>query len=697
MADMTENILSMRRGYELALPAGVIAIVALMILPVPPFLLDLGLAFSITASLVILFLAIYVRRPLEFATFPAVLLLTTLLRLGLNVASTRLILMRGSEGPGAAGEVIRSFGTFAVGGNYAVGFVVFLILVIINFVVITKGAGRIAEVAARFTLDAMPGKQLAIDADLNAGLIDGTEAMERRRLVSREADFHGAMDGASKFVRGDAIACILIAVINIVGGLIIGVFQHGMPIAEAARTYTLLTIGDGLVAQIPALIVSTAAGLAVSHVNADYGLGESIGRQFTIQHKPIFIASAVMFALGLIPGFAHFAFFALGAATAGMGYLVYLGAKTRALDAAPLVSAVAAPQPDAGIAPVDALGLDVGYGLIPLIDADAGEGAGELLERLRAIRGQFAEETGISVPSIRIRDNLRLGPTEYVFHLRGVEAARGRLLAGHSLVVDPGNARRGGTLNIEGIPAVDPAFGLPSVWVKDADGERARAHGYTVVSHAAAITTHVTEMIKGHAHELLGRQETQDLMNAAARTHPALAAEAVLRAGLGGIQKVLRNLLRERESIRDLQTILETLAEPPEGKDEPFDAWVLTECVRASLARRISRDHQDKAGVIHAIALTREIEDAITSSARPTPGGILIAMEPALSQRIVGGIKDALDAAASRDVKPVVLVSAEARRFVRRLVENALPALAVLSYNEIVPNAGVKTLKVVSL
>lgn len=704
MPVISERFINIKNGYDFLLPAGIVGILVVMILPIPPMLLDIFLAFSIASSLLILFLAVHVKRPVDFATLPAVLLLTTLMRLGLNVASTRLILLHGAEGPGAAGTVIRSFGAFVVGGSYAVGFVVFLILVIINFVVITKGAGRIAEVAARFTLDAMPGKQLAIDADLNAGLIDGHEAMKRRSMVAREADFYGAMDGASKFIRGDAIACILIAILNITGGLIIGVFQHGLPVAEAARTYTLLTIGDGLVAQIPALIVSTAAGLVVSHTNSEAGLSESLGRQFTIHPRPIFIASAIMFAFGLVPGFAHLAFFVMAAITAGVGYLVYRGA-VRAGAAAVAEQtnlsdgrerAVSAYPSEAGgetveeVTLVDAIGLDVGYNLVPLIDADA---SGELLERIKAIRRQFAEEKGLSVPPIRITDNLGLKPTEYLIFMRGVEVARGRLMSGHSLAVDSGVAKKDRPL--EGVSAIDPAFGLPSIWIRDSQGAQARTQGYTVVSHAAVVATHLTGIITAHAQELLGRQETQNLLDMVSRTHPRLVEELVPgRMPLAAVQKVLQNLLAERESIRDIQTILEALAD---RAPQISDIELLTEYVRIALSRRISRDHQAADGVIHAIALSQEVEDAVVSSAQTGHDGILLAMEPASAERVIAGIKDALDATIAMDVKPVIIVSGRARRFVRRLVARRLPGLGVLSYDEISAGVEVRTLRVVGM
>lgn len=700
MSVITEKLSNIKKGYDFILPVGIVGILVVMILPIPPMLLDIFLAFSITSSLLILFLAVHVKRPVDFATLPAVLLLATLLRLGLNVASTRLILLHGAQGPDAAGTVIRSFGEFVVGGSYAVGFVVFLILVIINFVVITKGAGRIAEVAARFTLDAMPGKQLAIDADLNSGLIDGHEAMKRRSMVAREADFYGAMDGASKFVRGDAIACILITILNITGGLIIGVFQHGLPVAEAARTFTLLTIGDGLVAQIPALIVSTAAGLVVSHTNSEVGLSESLGRQFTIHSRPIFIAAAIIFAFGLVPGFAHLAFFVMAAITAGVGYIVYKGAA--GAEAAGQAAYLSEARPEGAFAQlseteavedaalVDELGLEVGYNLIALVDADA---SGELLDRIKAIRRQFAEEKGLAVPPIRIMDNLEIKPTEYRIFMRGVEAARGRLMSGHSLAVDSGAARKDKPL--DGVSAVDPAFGLPSIWIKDSQSAQARNLGYAVVSHAAVIATHLTGMITAHAHELLGRQETQRLLDRVSKTHPKLVEELVPKfMSLAAVQKVLQNLLAERESIRDIQTILEALAD---RAPQISDVELLTEYVRIALARRISRDHQSPDGVIHAIALSQNVEDEVVSSARSGPDGVVPSMEPDAAERLIAGIKGALDVDGVKDVKPVIIVSGRARRFVHRFIDKRLPGIGVLSYDEIAEGVEVITHRVVGI
>ncbi|HAO93664.1 MAG: flagellar biosynthesis protein FlhA [Deltaproteobacteria bacterium GWC2_56_8] len=691
MASVLESLSKYKKGTELIVPLGIVGILFVMILPLPSLALDLLLTFNITVAIIILLVAVYIEKPLDFSTFPILLLITTLFRLSLNVASTRLILLHGAEGPSAAGEVIKSFGNFVVGGNYAVGFVVFAILVIINFMVITKGAGRIAEVAARFTLDAMPGKQMAIDADLNAGLIGDEEARKRRKTVALEADFYGAMDGASKFVRGDAVAGILITIINIVGGLVIGVLQQGLPVGEAARVYTLLTVGDGLVAQIPALIISTAAGLVVSNVNTESGLSESIGKQFIMHPKPIFITSGILFIFGLIPGLPHVAFFVIAAATAGVGYIVTKGAAERKETEAKAKEAPkAAPKKDAieEIPLIDTLGLEVGYRLIPLVDSSEG---GELLERIKAIRRQFAEEMGVGVQAVHIKDNLQLKPSEYVFIVKGVEVARGELLIGHSLAIDPGNAQGG----LDGVPTTDPAFGLPSLWVQDSQQEKAQVLGYTVVNHSAIMATHITEIIKAHAHEILGRQEAQVLLDKVSKSHPKVVEELVPGLlSLGAVQKVLQNLLKERVSIRDLQTILETLADyAPITKDTDL----LTEYVRMNLARQISKTHQSHDLVIQAITLNHDIEETIAKAVHETPQGSFLTIEPSIAQRILTRLRESLEEVMAKGHQPVLLASHQTRRFVRKLTERSFPAIAVLSHNEISNNVKVQTLKVVRL
>jgi len=693
MAGITENMGFMKKGSEFLLPIGIMGILTVMILPVPSVVLDLLLTFNVTVAIIILLVAVYLEKPLDFSTFPTLLLITTLFRLSLNVASTRLILLHGSEGPSAAGQVIKSFGNFVVGGNYAVGFVVFAILVIINFAVITKGAGRIAEVAARFTLDAMPGKQMAIDADLNAGLIGDEEARARRKGVAQEADFYGAMDGASKFVRGDAVAGILITAINIIGGLIIGVIQQGMGVGDAAKIYTLLTVGDGLVAQIPALVISTAAGLVVANVNTEAGLSSSLGKQFLIKPKPLLIASAILALFGIIPGLPHLAFFILAIVTGGIGYLVRKTAEEKAASEEVAAAEKAAkPQPAKEsieeLPLIDTLGLEVGYRLIPLVDSSEG---GELLERIKAIRKQFAEEMGVVVPSVHIKDNLQIKPSEYVFLVKGIEVARGELLAGHSLAIDPGNAQSG----LEGVPTVDPAFGLPSIWVPDALLEKAQTMGYTVVNHSAIVATHITEVVKTHASEILGRQEVQNLLDKVSKTHPKVVEELVPSLlSLGGIQKVLQNLLKERVSIRDIQTILETLADyAPMTKDTDL----LTEYARMNLARQISKTHQGADSIIQVVALNQEIEEAISKAVQETPQGSFMSIEPGLAQRILGKIRETVEEVISRGHQPVLLASHQTRRFVRRLTERSFPTVPVISHNEVSNNVKVQTLKVVRL
>ncbi len=693
MGISVENMARFRRGADYLLPAGVLGILAMMILPMPPLLLDVLLSFNITAAIIILLVGIYVRRPLDFSTFPVILLMTTLSRLSMNIASTRLILLHGNNGPGAAGNVIRSFGQFVVGGNYAVGFIIFVILVIINFVVITKGAGRIAEVSARFTLDAMPGKQMSIDADLNAGIIDNDEARQRRADIAMEADFYGSMDGASKFVRGDAVAGIMITVINIFGGLVIGIFQHGMPAAEAARTYTILTVGDGLVAQVPALIISTAAGVIVSHVSSSADMGKTIGRQFTSDMRPAMIASAILFLFALVPGLPHLAFLMLSVLAGGLAYAIrrFGGEALELEEDTPVDTETgeeAITEPIDYVPRLDTLSLEVGYRLIPLVDSSGG---GDLLERIRAIRRQLAEDLGLIVPPVHIKDNLEVKPSEYVFLIKGVEVARSELLPGNSLAIDPGNARPG----LQGTPARDPTFGLPAVWVPDESAEKAQIMGYTVVPHAAIIATHITELLKSHTTDLLGRQDVQTLLDRFAETSPKVVEELVPGLlSLGGVQKVLQNLLGEQVSIRDLQTILETLADfAPSVKDTD----VLTEYVRMRLARQITRSAQGGDGMIRAVVMGQEIEDVLEKSVQETAQGVRFVMEPGLARSVMEKVGEALQSVTSMGYEPVILTNRMVRRFLRRLTERNFSSVPVLSHDEISREARVQTLKIVRL
>lgn len=676
----------MANGREVALPrwmantdvmmgAGVVVILGIMILPVPPIIIDLLLSLSITVSVIILMTAMYIIRPLEFSVFPSVLLLATLFRLALNVASTRLILLHGSEGTEAAGQVIKAFGNFVVGGNYAVGIIVFLILVIINFMVITKGAGRIAEVAARFTLDAMPGKQMSIDADLNAGIINEAEARERRKDVAREADFYGAMDGSSKFVRGDAIAAILIMLVNIIGGFIIGVFQNGMDIASAAKTFTILTVGDGLVAQIPALIISTGAGMIVTRAASASDLGKDIARQVFVHSKAVAIASGVLFFFGLVPGLPHLAFITLAAVT---GFIAYGSDKMKKMEKEEVHEeekpALTPTQEIESLLPLDVLELELGYRLIPLVDAASG---GELLGKIRQIRKQLAVDMGFVVPPIHIRDNLQLEPSSYSFVIKGTAVAGGEVMTDRYLALDPGNVDQ----KIEGIETKDPAFGMPAIWITEADKERAQFVGYTVVDPATVIATHITEILKTHAHELLGRQEVQTLLDNLSKTSPKVVEESVPGLlPLGSLVKVLQNLLREKVSIRDLKTILETLADyAPLSKDTDF----LTEYVRQGLSRSITKQYQTKEGNIPVIMMDPQVEQTIAGSVQIMAQGSYLALEPGLAQRILTKIREGLDLFIPFGYQPILLCSPNIRGHVKRFTERFFPNLVVLSHSEI--------------
>lgn len=664
---------------------GVIAILMVMVVPLPPLVIDLLLSLSITVAIVILLMSMFVLKPLEFSVFPSVLLTVTLFRLSLNVASTRLILLHGSEGTGAAGQVIKAFGTFVVGGNYVVGLVVFTVLTLINFVVITKGATRIAEVAARFTLDAMPGKQMSIDADLNAGLISETDARRRRSEIEREADFYGAMDGASKFVRGDAIAGVVIIFINIVGGLIIGVLQQGMDITDAARNYTLLTIGDGLVTQVPALIISTAAGMLVTRSTSSSNLGQDITEQLFVQPKAIGTAAAILFFFALIPGMPKVSFLLIAA---GAGLLAW-----RLVKAAPTAqeSAEAEAAPPSAIEtvdlllPLDPLEIEVGYGLIGYVDVAQG---GELLQRIKSLRRQLAVEMGFVIPAIHIRDNLQLKPNQYTVILKGVEIARGELLPGHWLALTSDKTPR-----VKGIETKEPAFGLPAVWIAEKEKESVQARGVVVVDPATVVTTHLTEIVKAHADELLGRQEVQSLIDNLAKTHPRVIEELIPKVvSAGTLHRVLQRLLRERISIRDLLTVLETLADyAPLTKN--LD--ILTGYVRQALARTITKQYRDSEGGITVVMLSPEIEDKISQSVQHTEYESYLSVDPNWVQKVVRGVQKFLGTFASRGLQPIVLCSPGARIHFRKVLEKFVPNIIVLSHNEITHDVNIKSLGIV--
>ena len=682
---------ALTRNSDVVMAIGVIGMLVVMVIPIPTFMLDIFLSFNITFSVVVLLVAMYTLKALEFSVFPSLLLLATLLRLSLNVASTRLILLHGNEGTAAAGQVIRSFGSFVVGGNYVVGMVVFLILVIINFVVITKGATRIAEVAARFTLDAMPGKQMSIDADLNAGLITDIEAKTRRAEISQEADFYGAMDGASKFVRGDAIAGIVITLVNILGGLVIGVLQQGMSVSTAAQNYTLLTIGDGLVSQIPALIVSTAAGLVVTRAASDSHLGNDMISQLTGQPRAVAIASGVLILFGFIPGLPTFPFIMLGCLAGGLAYMTFEGKKALMVKEEEEEEAV---EKEKGLEkveellPLDLLELEVGYGLIPLVDTEQG---GELLERVKSIRRQFALEMGMIIPPMHIRDNLQLKPNQYSIIIKGVEVAGGELMPGYYLAMNPGDVKA----EIEGIPTKEPAFGIPALWVGEKDKEKAQIAGYTVVDLSTMIATHISEILKTHAYELLGRQEVQSLLDNLALNHPKVVEELVPNLlSLGGVQKTLQNLLKEQVSIRDLLSIVETLADyAPITKNVD----ILTEYVRQRLARSITKQYKTPEGDIPLMTLDAEIEELVNNAIQHTEHESYLSLEPALAQKILAQFNKAMGKFTSMNYQPIILCSPGIRPHLKKLTERFIPTLVVLSHNEIDKRVKLKSLGVASL
>lgn len=667
---------------------GLVSILMIMIIPLPPILLDLFLSANITIALLILIIALYTVKAVEFSIFPSILLATTLLRLSLNVASTRLILLQGDQGPDAAGNVIQSFGQFVVGGNYVVGIVVFTILVLINFMVITKGAGRVAEVAARFTLDAMPGKQMAIDADLNAGLIDEDQARERRKEISDEAAFHGAMDGASKFVKGDAIAGIIITLINIGAGFIIGVLQKDMPIAEAAQNYTILTVGDGLVGQIPALIISTSAGLLVTRATGEKDFGSDLHVQFTNYSIALWVVAAILLVFALIPGLPFVPFLILSISLAALAYSLD---RKKEKEALMVVERVAEPPARTTenyeeMLNVDLLELEVGYGLIPFVDSNQD---GELLNRIQSIRKQFAANHGFIVPPIHIKDNLQLNPNEYTFALKGIKVADSEVLPDHFMAMDPGLV----TERMAGIDTVEPAFGLPAIWIGEDKKEKAQIAGYTVVDCTTVIATHLTEIIKKHAHELIGRQEVQNLLDNLLKSYPKLVEELVPTVvSLGTIMRVLQNLLKEGVSIRDLRTILETMADWAPATQ---DTDILTEYVRHALSRTICAELADN-GVIPIITLANDVEGIIQDSVQHREQGSYLAIDPPVAQKILDAIGETTNAFQGGQV-PTLLVAPQIRPHVRSLTERYYPSLTIISHNEIAPNLKVKSLGTVTI
>lgn len=662
---------------DLVVVLAVVLVVVMMVLPLPPFLLDLLLAINISLSLLILLLAMNIKGALEISIFPSLLLITTLFRLALSVSSTRLILLTGNPG-----RIIIAFGDFVVGGNYVVGFVIFLILVVVQFIVITKGSERVAEVAARFTLDAMPGKQMSIDADLNAGLISESEARQRRQLIAREADFYGAMDGAAKFVKGDAIAGIIILVIDLLGGLAIGMFQKGMDLTGALSRYALLTVGDGLVNQIPALLISTATGIVVTRGASENNLGADFTRQLFSQYRVLVTAGVAVAAFGLFGGLPKLPFIALGASLGGLAFAVRRAEKGQEIEEETVaeqqrLEEARKPESVASLLQVDPIEMEIGYSLIPLVDESQG---GDLLDRISMIRRQCAIELGVLVPVIRIRDNLQLNPDEYVVKIKGIQVGRGELMVNHYLAMDAG----GVTEQITGIPTTEPAFGLKALWVDAAARERAEYAGYTVVDPPAVLATHLTEIIRTHAHELLGRQEVKALLDSARESYSAVVDELVPELlTVGEVQKVLQNLLREGVPIRNLVTILETLADmAPVTRDVDY----LTEYVREALGRQISQIYQEN-GVLTVLTLSPEWEEVIADALQHTDRGLTVALDPRVLQQLFGVLGQALEEHVLP--YPVIVVSPQIRMALKRLTERALPRLVVLSYNEISPDVQV--------
>jgi flagellar biosynthesis protein FlhA len=676
---------------EIMTVVGVITILVVMIIPLPSILLDFLLALNITVAITILLIAMYTLKPLDFFIFPPLLLVTTLFRLSLNVASTRLILLHGNEGSLAAGRVIKSFGSFVVGGNYVVGVIVFIILVIVNFVVITKGATRIAEVAARFTLDGMPGKQMSIDADLNAGLIDEDEAKERRITITKEAEFHGAMDGAAKFVRGDAIAGIIITVINIIGGFIIGVLQKNMSVLNAAQNYTLLTVGDGLVSQIPALTISTAAGIVVSRAASEGTMGKDFGKLFSKYPKPIYLSALTIFFFGLIPGLPHIPFIMLSVII-GMSVFLFHNKKEKLKDEKVEVKKKEAidegPEPVEHLLMIDPLELEVGYGLIALVDREQG---GKFLDRVRSIRRQFAVEMGMVIPPIHIRDNLQLNSSEYQIILRGNKIAGAELMVNHYLAMDPGDATR----KIEGLETKEPAFNIPAIWIPEARKEEAKLAGYTVVDDATIMATHLTEVLRKHASELLGRQEVQSLLDNLSKTYPKAVEELVPNLlSLGAVQKVLQNLLEERISIRDLLTIVETLADcAPLTKDPDL----LTEYVRNKMSRSFISPHIGEDGNLKLITMSQDVENILLKGIQKTDHGSYLSVDPKIADSIISSIKNEAEKAMSKNIQPILLTTPLTRRHLRKMIEYFVPSLMVLSQSELLSDIGFKAIGKVTL
>ena len=683
-----------RRGWQgmmanadILVAAAMVAVVMIIIIPIPPLLLDILLAFSIAFSLITLLLTLFTTETLQFAVFPSLLLMVTLFRLALNISSTRLILSEAK-----AGSIIAAFGSFVTGSNYAVGLIIFIIITVIQFVVITNGAGRVAEVAARFTLDAMPGKQMSVDADFNAGLIDEETARMRRRKLQAEADFYGAMDGASKFVRGDAIAGIVIVLVNILGGFVIGMVQQGMGLTQAIETYIMLTVGDGLVSQIPALLVSTAAGMLVTRSASDGSFGHDLSKQILGFPRVMMLTSGILLIMALVPQIPFFPFFVLAAATGFAAYTLLDEQKReedrKKIEAARKEEKPAAPENVLSLLAVEPLEVEIGYSLIPLTDSNQG---GDLLERITASRRQCALELGIVVQPIRIRDNLQLPPGTYIFKLKGNEIARGELRPGHYLAMNP--LESDGHMDLEGFPTREPTFGLPATWIPANKKEAAELEGHTVVDVTTVMITHLTETIKLHAHELLGRQEVKSLIDLVKEKQPAVIDELLPELlTVGEIQKVLQNLLRERVPVRDLVTIFETLADYARTSRE-ID--LLTEYVRQALGRTLCHQYAEE-GKLRVLSLDPRLEQKIADAIQVTAHGSYPVMDPQSTQNLMSELSVRAEQEMMQGRQPIVLTSSRIRLPFKRLTERFLPSLAVLSFNEIVPGVEVESVGMVS-
>jgi flagellar biosynthesis protein FlhA len=692
MAGFTDS-LQYLKNTGLGTPVLLLAMLAMMILPLPPLALDVLFTFNIALSLVVILMVVYTPRPLEFAAFPTVLLVATLLRLALNVASTRVVLLEGHTGTDAAGRVIEAFGDFVVGGNYAVGIIVFAILVIINFVVVTKGAGRVSEVSARFTLDSMPGKQMAIDADLNSGLITQEEARTRREEITQEADFYGSMDGASKFVRGDAVAGILILFINVIGGLIIGMVQHGMPLADAARVYALLTIGDGLVAQIPSLVLSTATAIIVTRVSRSQDMGQQVLKQVFGSPKALYITAGVIGSLGLVPGMPNMVFVSLAALLGASGYLTSRRQMAEVEEELALqrVEEAALPPPAEAkdlswddVQPVDVVGLEVGYRLIPLVDKAQG---GQLMGRIKGVRRKLSQELGFLVQAVHIRDNLDLSPNAYRITLLGVPVGEAEIYPDRELAINPGRVFG----KLKGIETKDPTFGLDAIWIEPESRDQAQSLGYTVVDASTVIATHLSQILKDHAHELLGHEEVQHLLDMLGKQSPKLIENLVPKVlNLGTVLKVMQNLLEEGIPVRDLRTIAESLAEHGTRSQDP---GVLTGAVRTALARQIVQNIVGNAPELPLIALDPGLEQMLQKSLQSGGGGM--GLEPGLAERLQKSIAEVAQRQEMASEPAVLVVSPDLRPWMARWLRSAVRGLHVLAYSEIPDNKRIRVISTV--